>query len=71
MTRYLAAYVIGITAVAAAQPARTFEVVSIKRSVPDARTGSSIGIQPGGRFVMVNGRIAGLIGTAYPTDVSE
>ena len=58
-------------AAAAQEPARTFDVVSIKRSVPDTRTGSSIGIQPGGRFVMVNGRIAGLISTAYPTDVSE
>ena len=72
MKSCLAIGVACMAAVAAAQePARTFEVVSIKRSVPDAQTGSSIGIQPGGRFVMVNGRIAGLIGTAYPTDVSE
>jgi uncharacterized protein (TIGR03435 family) len=61
----------GLAAVSAQGPAPTFEVVSIKRSVPDAAAGSSIGIQPGGRFVMVNGHIAELISTAYPADVSE
>ena len=64
-------FVGSLAAVSAQVPAPTFEVVSIKRTVPGAATASSIGIQPGGRFVMVNGRIAGLISTAYPADVSE
>lgn len=55
---------------AAQEPARTFEVVSIRRSSPDS-SGASVGIQPGGRFVLRNASLVGLLGTAYPTDVSE
>jgi uncharacterized protein (TIGR03435 family) len=41
-----------------------FEVASIKRSIaPDAR--GSMGSQPGGRFVMVNGTVQSLITFAY------
>jgi len=48
---------------AAAQTAPTFDVVSIKRSSPNA-TGGSVGSPPG-RFVMVNMDLHPLIGTAY------
>ena len=64
--------IVAVSTVAAAgqQAERTFEVVSIKRSAADAR-GASVGVQPGGRFVMVNASILALIGSAYPTDTSE
>jgi uncharacterized protein (TIGR03435 family) len=52
---------------AAAQTAPTFDVVSIKRSSPNA-TGGSVGAPPG-RFVMVNMDLRPLIGTAYGDDV--
>jgi uncharacterized protein (TIGR03435 family) len=52
---------------AAAQTAPTFDVVSIKRSDPNA-TGASVGSPPG-RFVMVNMDLRPLIGTAYGDDV--
>jgi uncharacterized protein (TIGR03435 family) len=52
---------------AAAQTALTFDVVSIRRSSPNA-TGGSIGSPPG-RFVMVNMDLRPLIGTAYGGDV--
>jgi uncharacterized protein (TIGR03435 family) len=52
---------------AAAQTAPTFDVVSIKRSSPNA-TGASVGSPPG-RFVMVNMDLRPLIGTAYGADV--
>ena len=51
----------------AAQTAPTFDVVSIKRSSPNA-TGASVGSPPG-RFVMVNMDVRPLIGTAYGDDV--
>ncbi|HET9360366.1 MAG TPA: hypothetical protein VFO58_11490 [Vicinamibacterales bacterium] len=54
-------------AVAAQQPAPAFEVVSIKRSSPDA-TSASVGTPPG-RFVMVNMDVRPVIGTAYGDDV--
>jgi uncharacterized protein (TIGR03435 family) len=49
---------------------RAFEVVSIKRNTSNP-PGASIGIRPGGQFVMVNMEIRALIGSAYPTDTSE
>ena len=52
----------------AARPAlqtRTFDVVSIKRSAPDAPPGTS-GVQPGGRYRLANGPTRALIGVAYP-----
>lgn len=52
---------------AAGQTAPAFDVVSIKRSAPNA-TGGSVGAPPG-RFVMVNMDIRPLIGTAYGDDV--
>jgi uncharacterized protein (TIGR03435 family) len=52
---------------AAAQTAPTFDVVSVKRSSPNA-TGGSVGAPPG-RFVMVNMDLRPLIGTAYADDV--
>ena len=52
---------------AAAQTAPTFDVVSIKRSPPDA-TGGSVGSPPG-RFVMLNMDLRPLIGTGYGDDV--
>ena len=52
---------------AAAQTAPTFDVVSIKRSAPNA-TGASVGSPPG-RFVMVNMDLRPLIGSAYGDDV--
>jgi len=47
-----------------------FEVVSIKPHKVDER-GARIGLQPGGRWVMVNVTTAGLIMTAYPSKTSE
>jgi uncharacterized protein (TIGR03435 family) len=43
----------------------TFDVVSIKRSAPDAPPGSG-GVQPGGRYRLANGPTRILIGVAYP-----
>lgn len=51
----------------AAQTTPAFDVVSIKRSAPNA-TGASVGSPPG-RFVMVNMDLRPLIGTAYGDDV--
>ena len=48
----------------------TFEVVSIKRNTENPPR-ASIGIRPGGQFVMVNMEIRALLGSAYPTDTSE
>jgi uncharacterized protein (TIGR03435 family) len=53
-----------------AQQSRTFDVVSIKRNT-SGEVGGRIGVQPGGRFMMVNMEIRSLIGSAYPTDTSE
>jgi uncharacterized protein (TIGR03435 family) len=53
--------------VAAQQPAPAFDVVSIKRSSPNA-TGGSVGAPPG-RFVMVNMDVRPVIGTAYEGEV--
>ena len=50
-----------------AQPSPAFEVVSIKRSSPEA-TGGRVGAPPG-RFVMVNMDVRPLIGTAYDEDI--
>ena len=50
--------------------AATFEVVSIKRNTENPPR-ASIGIRPGGQFVMVNMEIRALISSAYPTDTSE
>lgn len=54
-------------AMAAQQPAPAFEVVSIKRSSPDA-TGGRVGAPPG-RFVMANMTVGPVIGTAYGDEV--
>jgi len=43
----------------------TFDVVSIKRSAPNAPAGSA-GVQPGGRYRLANGPARILIGAAYP-----
>ena len=43
-----------------------FDVVSIKRSAPDALPGRG-GLQPGGRYVLANGPPRILINVAYPT----
>ncbi len=63
-----------LTAQAPAQSAAVsrpaFDVVSIKRSPPDAR-GGSIGAEPGGLWVMRNVVVAALIRSAYPAKVSE
>lgn len=48
-----------------ASQTRTFDVVSIKRSAPDAPPGTS-GVQPGGRYRLANGPTRALIGVAYP-----
>lgn len=53
-----------------AQQSQTFDVVSVRRST-SGEVGGRIGIQPGGRFVMVNMEIRSLIGSGYPTDTSE
>lgn len=53
-----------------AQQRQAFDVVSIRRSTAGP-VGGSIGVQPGGRFVMVNMEVRALIGSAYPTDTSE
>lgn len=60
-----------VVAVSAQQPQSTFDVVSIKRSSPNA-SGGSVGAPPG-RFVMVNMDVSPLIGTAYGdgADTSE
>jgi uncharacterized protein (TIGR03435 family) len=47
-----------------------FDVVSIKPHKVVER-GARIGFEPGGRFVMVNATMAGLILTAYPTKTGE
>jgi uncharacterized protein (TIGR03435 family) len=54
---------------AQAPAAPAFDVVSIKRSPPDA-SGFSYGVRPGG-WSMSNASIATLIRSAYPTPVSE
>ena len=56
--------------VLAQQPAPAFEVVSIKRSPPDAPLGRA-GLQPGGRYVMTNGPVRILINVAYPSSSNE
>jgi uncharacterized protein (TIGR03435 family) len=43
----------------------SFDVVSIKRSAPNAPPGSG-GLQPGGRYRLANGPTRILIGVAYP-----
>jgi len=48
----------------------TFDVVSIKPHRVVER-GGRIGFQPGGRFVMVNVTVAGLIAWAYPSKTNE
>lgn len=56
---------------AAQQPAAPkFDVVSIKRSPPDAPPGRA-GLMPGGRYVLSNGPIRVLIGIAYPTQTNQ
>ena len=55
---------------AAQQPASSFEVVSIKRSPPDAPPGRA-GLNPGGRYVLSNGPVRVLIGIAYPSPTNE
>lgn len=71
MNRFSSLVVCGFTAaVAAQQPAPAFEVVSIKRSPPDAPAGRA-GLMPGGRYVLSNGPIRVLIGIAYPSPTNE
>ena len=71
MNRFLFLVLCGFpTAVAAQQPAPAFEVVSIKRSPPDA-PGGRAGLMPGGRYVLSNGPIRVLIGIAYPSPTNE
>ena len=79
-----ATFIIGIVLVAIAtghaqqpaEPAETqakvlsFEVVSIKRSPPDAAPGRA-GLMPGGRYVLSNGPIRVLIGIAFPSPTNE
>ena len=48
-----------------------FEVASVKRSRAIERGGGSSGLQPGGRFVMVNGPVRVLLNTAYRTPTNE
>lgn len=69
--------VVAVLAVAGAaqQPspqskAGSFEVVSIKRSPPDAAPGRA-GLLPGGRYVLSNGPIRVLIGIAFPSSTNE
>ena len=50
--------------------ALSFEVVSIKRSPPDAAQGRA-GLMPGGRYVLSNGPIRVLIGIAFPSPTNE
>ena len=54
----------------AQQAAPAFEVVSIKRSPPDALPGRA-GLMPGGRYVLSNGPIRVLIGIAFPRPTNE
>ena len=53
-----------------AQQSASFEVVSIKRSPPDAAPGRA-GLMPGGRYVLSNGPIRVLIGIAFPSPTNE
>lgn len=64
------AFVFLITASLSAQSPPSFDAATIKPSSPDAR-GGSIGFEPGGRWVMVNAAMGGMIRSAYPTDDSE
>jgi uncharacterized protein (TIGR03435 family) len=59
--------VLAMAVTVVAQQPPSFEVVSIKRSSPDA-SGGSVGAPPG-RFTMVNMDVRPLIGTAYGDDV--
>jgi len=64
----------GCFAAAAGLPAQqappSFEAVSIKRNTTGA-PGGTLGIQPGGRWVMVNGSIRSLVTAAYPIESGE
>jgi uncharacterized protein (TIGR03435 family) len=63
----------GALAVASAQQPigrSAFEVVSIKRSAPDALPGRA-SLLPGGRYVLQNGPMRVLFGIAYPSPTNE
>lgn len=57
-------------AVGARQTAPVFEVATIKKSAGET-PGASFGSFPGGRWVMTNAPIRGLILTAFPTETGE
>jgi uncharacterized protein (TIGR03435 family) len=70
-SRPIVAWILMAASIAARQPgAPRFEVVSIKRSAPDAPAGQA-GPQPGGRYVLTNGPVRILISTAYPSQANE
>lgn len=54
----------------AQQPAPVFEAATIKKTAGDM-PGASFRFFPGGRFVMTNAPIRGLILSAFPTETSE
>lgn len=62
----------GVALLASAQTpaALTFEVVSIRRSPPDAPPGRA-GLQAGGRYTLTNGPVRILINAAYPSLTNE
>ena len=62
-------FLLGVSALATAQ-SPAFEVVSIKRSGPDAGPGRA-GPMPGGRYMMQNGPMRILLQVAYPTETNE
>lgn len=73
MTRaisFVAVLVAGLQPIAAQAPRAEFDVISIKRSSPDAR-GGSIGNLPDGTVVMVNQPIRSMIGAASPVPVRD
>jgi uncharacterized protein (TIGR03435 family) len=61
-----------LTVASAQQPdtRHAFEVVSIKRSAPDAPPGRA-SLLPGGRYVLQNGPMRVLLGIAYPSPTNE
>jgi uncharacterized protein (TIGR03435 family) len=69
--RYLIAAMIALNVAAHAQsPPSSFDVASIKRS-RSIEGGGSARLQPGGRYIMINGPVRVLLTTAYPTLTSE
>lgn len=50
---------------AATEPMPSFEVASVKKSSPDARGSTTLGMRPGGRFTATGMPLTGLITMAY------